>query len=68
MEQKKIQPIDSHEARQQAHDKLFELMQSKDEKISLRASIQYFKLFPPRYIQEMDYKNHKLDGTKLFYW
>ena len=67
MENKKIQPIDSHEARQQAHDTLKKLMESEDERISLRASIQYFKLFPPRYIQDMDYKNQKLDGTKMFY-
>jgi hypothetical protein len=66
-DKKKIYPIDSLEARKKAHDTLFDLMQSEDEKVRLRASIQYFKLFPPRYIQDYDYKSQKIDGTKLFY-
>jgi len=64
---KNIQPIDCYEARKKAHDTLLKLMDSEDEKVRLRASIQYFKLFPPRCIQPMDYKNHNLKGSPLFY-
>jgi len=65
-ENKNIQPIDSYEARKKAHDTLLKLMDSEDEKVRLRASIQYFKLFHPWIIQERDRENLKENGAKYY--